>query len=488
LYCHPRESGDPAFPGGVRNPFLTLLLIRQERIPAGALEITPTFAERQNFMRIEKNNCWRKAVTDPVLFCREFLELEPHPGQAEWLTHSNKSQNLLVTGNRWGKSTAQAAKILHRAIFRPRDCRFENVSRYRLLNISITQDQANIIFHNCLSLIKGKSLIELLVDKVVFTPYPKLELGNGSEITARTSQNRGEYILGNDYDYINFDEVAFELHPDYVVNEVLTMRLADRKGMLDLVSTPRGRNWFYRKYLELSSNRTGAYVQSGRSTDNPFLSQEYLAAKIVSLSPPRVQQNIYGMFVDSGNEILKEEHIQQALAASTGFSGKIQHYRYIHGWDLARKKTHTVGVTLDVTSRPYQVVKLERFQNRDWPDVLETIRQRQREYGGDTVIDSTGLGDVVLGELKDIKAMGFIFSPKSKSELLTNLQAQFESGNVGMPLVEIATASGDYWCLTEELRELNWTENTTADAAMALWQAKLIVHSTVSPGFRLSEI
>ncbi len=443
-------------------------------------------------MRIEKNNCWRKAVTDPVLFCREFLELEPHPGQAEWLTHSTKSQNLLVTGNRWGKSTAQAAKILHRAIFRTRDCRFDNVSRYRLLNISITQDQANIIFHNCLSLIKGKSLIDLLVDKVVFTPYPKMEFGNGSEITARTSQNRGEYILGNDYDYINFDEVAFELHPDYVVNEILTMRLADRKGTLDLVSTPRGRNWFYRKYLELLSNRDSAYVQSGRSTENPWLSHEYLAAKIESLSPPRVQQNIYGMFVDSGNEILKEEHIQQALAASTGFSEKIQHHRYIHGWDVARKKTHTVGITLDVTSRPYQLVKIEKFQKRDWPVVYEAIRQRRREFGGETVIDSTGLGDVVLGELKDIKAVGFIFSAKSKAELLTNLQAQFESGNVGVPLVEIASDGGDYWCLTEELRELNWTENTAADAvmalALALWQARLIVHKAVTPGFRLGDI
>jgi hypothetical protein len=443
-------------------------------------------------LHIGKDNRWRRAVTDPVLFCREFLELEPHAGQAEWLTHSIKSQNLLVTGNRWGKSTVQAAKILHRAIFRTRDRRYDDVSRYRLLNISITQDQANIIFHNCLSLIKGKSLIELLVDKVVFTPYPKIELGNGSEVTARTSQNRGEYILGNDYDYINFDEVAFELHPDYVVNEVLTMRLADRKGTLDLVSTPRGRNWFYKKYLELSSDRDGAYVQSGKSTENPWLSQEYLAAKIESLSLPRVQQNIYGMFVDSGNEILKEEHIQQALATSTGFSEKIQHHRYIHGWDLARKKTHTVGITLDVTSRPYQLVKIERFQKRDWPVVYATIRQRHHEYGGETVIDSTGLGDVIWQELKDIKAIGFIFSPKSKAELLTNLQAQFESGNIGVPLVETATESGDYWSLTEELRELNWTENTTADAAMALalalWQARLIGHKAATPDFRLGDI
>ncbi len=443
-------------------------------------------------MRVGKHSRWRKAVTDPVLFCREFLELDPHPGQAAWLTNSTCGQNLLVTGNRWGKSTIQAAKIIHRAVYRHRDTRFDSAGRYRVLNVSITQDQANIIFTNCLNLIKGKSLVELLVDKVTYTPYPKIELGNGAEITARTSQNRGEHILGHDYDYINFDEVAFELHPDYVVNEVLTMRLADRKGMLDLVSTPRGRNWFHRKYLELQSQPDTGYVHSGRSTDNPFLSSEYLCAKIESLPQTRVQQNIYGMFVDSGNAVLGEEYIQQALSQSTGMSEKLPHHRYIHGWDLARKQTYTVGITLDVTTRPHQVVKLERFHRRDWPNVFETIRQRQREFGGDTIIDATGAGDVVLQELQDIKAIGFIFSPKSKPELLTNLQSQFESSNVAIPSIELTTANNDYWSFTEELRELSWEENTTADAcmalALALWQAKVVANRGISPGFRLSEI
>ena len=105
--------------------------------------------------RAEPRTLWRRSVTDPVLFCREFLEFEPHPGQVRWLMNSTKPQNLLVTGNRWGKSKIQAAKILHRALFRIRDRKFDDVKRYRILNISITQDQANIIFNNCLSLIRA---------------------------------------------------------------------------------------------------------------------------------------------------------------------------------------------------------------------------------------------------------------------------------------------------------------------------------------------
>lgn len=441
---------------------------------------------------LSKHNRWRLAVNDPVLFCREFLEFDPHAGQQRWLENSTKRTNLLVTGNRWGKSVIQAAKILHRSIFRVRQLQFDASNKYRAMNISITQDQANIIFNNIVNLIRGKSLIELLVDKVNHTPYPRLFLGNGTEITARSSQNRAEHILGNDYDYINFDEVAFELHPDYVVEEVLAMRLADRNGTLDLVSTPCGRNWFYRRFLEMKADPAKSYTQQGSTLENPHLSQEYIRERVESMSANRIEQNIEGMFIESGNQILKEQFIQQALSLSTRLSAKAVDHRYVTGWDLARKQTHTVGITLDITKLPYQVVKLERFQNRDWPFVYAAIRQRKREYGGDTIIDSTGLGDVVISELKDIAPLGFIFTAKSKAELLTSLQSEMEAGHIGIPYIETGVGGTDYWNFIDELRELNWGDNTKCDAVMALalavWTAKLAIAKTPSVGFRIGEV
>ncbi len=444
---------------------------------------------KSNFSR---DNRWRRAVTDPVLFCREFLEFEPHAGQQKWLLNSTKDQNLLVTGNRWGKSFIQAAKILHRSIFRIRHRRYDSVARYRVLNVSITQDQANIIFKNCLSLIRGKRLIELLVESVVHTPYPKLELGNGAEITARTTQNRAEHILGNDYDLISFDEAAFEVQPDYVVNQVLAMRLADRHGKLDLVSTPCGKNWFHRKYLEMAKSPHDSYVQCGKTPDNPFISREFLKAREGSMSAEHIAQNIGGEFVDSDREIIKERFIQQALAQSTGLAARLPEHRYVTGWDLARKQTFTVGITLDVTASPYQLVKLDRFHDRDWPFVMAAIRQRKREYGGDTIIDSTGLGDVVIAGLEDIRPLGFLFTNHSKSELLTNLQAEFAAGNVALPYIENDLTGPDYWNFIDELRDLGWNENNHCDAAMALalalWGAKLAKTQTPALGFRLGEV
>jgi hypothetical protein len=426
--------------------------------------------------RLERG-LWRKAVSDPVVFAREFLEIDPHPGQVRWLRNSTLPENALHTGNRWGKSLAQAIKILHRCLFRIRKSEYNHIAKYEAVNASITLDQAKIIFENVVRLIKGKPHLERVVKDVKFTPFPHVTFGNGSIFWARSTQRRGEYLLGRDYDFFNFDEVAFETHPEYVVSQVIMMRLADRAGMLDYTSTPKGKNWFYRKCCELKKNPDLGYVQNGDSRENPHISKEYLKRKLKTLSPSKIEQNIKGLFIDDANQVIREEYIRDAMEACTGLSEPIQGRRYCHGWDLARKRTFTVGVTLDISAKPYQVVVLERFQ-RDWKDVYAAIRGRQKDYGGEVIIDSTGLGDVVLSELSDIRPQGFNFGErggKAKSELIANLENMHAVGRVAYPHIEQVQEDGELWTLQDELRNFYWDKNSECDAVMALALALWLV-------------
>jgi len=420
---------------------------------------------------------WRKSICDPTLFAREFLEIEPHPGQVKWLLNSTKPENALHTGNRWGKSLVQAIKILHRCFFKIRNSEYNNTEKYEAVNASITLDQAKIIFENVIRLIKGKPQLEKLVQDVKFTPFPHIVFGNGAIFWARSTQRRGEYLLGRDYDFFNFDEVAFEPHPEYVVNQVIMMRLADRAGMLDFSSTPKGKNWFYQKCCELQKNPNLGYVQNGDSRENPHISKDYLARKLKSLSPSKIEQNIKGLFIDDANQVIKEEYIRNAMNLSTGLSEPIRGHRYCHGWDLARKRTFTVGITLDITQKPYQVVALERFQ-RDWKDVYAAIRRRHKEYGGEVIIDSTGLGDVVLSELSNIKPQGFNFGErggKAKSELIANLETMHALGRIAYPYIEQIQEDGELWTIQDELRNFYWDKNSECDALMALAMALWLV-------------
>jgi len=435
---------------------------------------------------------WQRALADPVYFATRFLEIEPHPGQQRWLRNSTRPENLLHSGNRWGKSLGQAIKFAHRLIFQIRNPRYDRAGRYVAVNVSITLDQARIIFNETLRLLQRLPWSDHLIADLIRTPFPMLRLSNGSVMWARSSQRRGEYLLGHDFDFVTFDEAAFEPQADYVVEEVLAMRVVDRAGRIDYISTPRGKNWFYRKALQLAADRSLGYVQRGDSRDNPYLPADHLARTMARLTPQRRAQNIEGRFVDLGNEVLREEDIQRALSCATGPSEPLPGHLYVHGWDLARKRTWTVGATLDVSVSPVQLVALERFQHRPWPAVYAAIRARHRRYGGRVLIDATGLGDVVLAELPDIAAEGFNFGERggrAKTELIANLEQAFATGSVAVYPYEMTDTGGTYWSLVGELRDFSWEDNTHCDAvfavALALWLARQPRETILHPPFRL---
>jgi hypothetical protein len=430
---------------------------------------------------------WRQAVKDPVYFARAFLGLEPHSGQVAWLEKSTGFENALVTGNRWGKSEIQAVKLLHRALFQIRPIERDRKDYYRCANVSITQDQAAIIFSKAVALISRSKPLQAMVKSVKQTPFPHIELKNGSEIWARSSYNRGEYLLGHDFDYINFDEAAYEPFGEWVVDGVIKLRLADRQGTLDFSSTPNGLNWFYKRCQSIAKEKRG-HLQHGATFENPHLSQKYLADLKSSLSASRSAQHLYGKFTSFEGRLFPEEIIHQCLIPDTGWhtchpilsgdkhvdSHRDNHF-FIHGWDLARKVTYTVGITIDATERPFRVVSLVRMQ-REWPVTIRAIKDTHARYGGITIIDSTGLGDVVLSELGDIGAIGFNFGGGNRDLLLANLERAIFAGEVQWPETEIPDDNGGAWSLTDELRAMDKSYEHVGDGvcalALALWQVR----------------
>jgi hypothetical protein len=430
----------------------------------------------------DKPRSWRRAITDPIYFANAFLNMKPHDGQAKWLLHSSGSENALVTGNRWGKSEIQAVKLLHRALFQIRPPDRDTKDYYRCANVSITQDQAGIIFGKAINMIGHSAPLQALVRSIKQTPFPHIEFKNGSEIWARSTHNRGEYLLGHDFDYINFDEAAYEPFGEWVVDGVIKLRLADRGGVLDFSSTPNGLNWFYKRCQSIIKENRG-YVQNGSTFDNPHLSAKYLDDLKVGLSPSRAAQHLYGKFTSFEGRLFPEDVIQRCIISSDlpgcptspEFGRLFPESLYIHGWDLARKVTYTVGITLDVSAHPYHVVSIIRMQ-REWPATIRAIKDIHRQFGGITIIDSTGLGDVVLSELSDIGAIGFNFGGGNRDLLLANLERAIFAGEVVWRDYEIPDDNGGNWSLTDELRSIDGSYVNVGDGAcalaLALWQVR----------------
>ncbi len=138
---------------------------------------------------------------------------------------------------------------------------------------------------------------------------------------------------------------------------------------------------------------------------------------------------------------------------------------YLTTWDLARKRDWTVGITLDVSESPAQLVAFERFHRVPWPEVARRIEARSEAYPGRTLVDSTGVGDPVMEFLK-CPVEGILFSPKSKTNMIQALVMALERGEIRGPS---NTGVERLW---QELYAYRWNdENLVQDCVMALAMA-----------------
>lgn len=399
---------------------------------------------------------------DPVRFCREVLGFDPHEGQERWLQGSMAAENALVTGNRWGKSFVAAAKRIHRCFYRHgwdlrRIAQMEAAHMpYRSINVAISAQQSRLVWDNAERMLRNPRA-SWMVKSVKQAPFPRIEFANGAIFEARTTGGDGKYLLGENYDDVNWDEAAYEPQFLKVRDNVIRMRLVDRAGKLDYTSTGNGRNDFGRYFL------TGfpgphkdplLYSQTGPTSDNPYVDHERIAQNAARMSDRMRRQNIMGEIVDGGGaffsgadldaatdtsleftlcEFDDEERESHAIVSQDGnawlelFAG----HRYVHGWDLADKADFTVGTTWDISTTPKTMVEFERFNRTGWSHVYDRIRLRHRKYGhGETWVDATGIGDVILDELKDINAKGVKFTASSKAEMLGNVQSMLSKREI----------------------------------------------------------
>ena len=392
-------------------------------------------------------------LADPVIFAEAFLGWKAHPHQAEWLRGSTKQLNWCRAGNRWGKTESIAIKHLWKCVFRKRVQPSDRP--YVTANTALSLDQARLALSKALRMIEANpEFKKAFFKRYVMTPFPRLEFRNGSIWWARSTIKQGKYLHGYDYDYVSNDEGSQDKDLGLVIDEVLQMRLLDRGGQLDCISTGKRGSEFNRRFAE-ARNSQAQFAYQGSSTDNPHIDQGALAELMKTMPKALAEERILGGERSSEARI-QADWIQRSVSAWQGLQQPVSGHTYISGWDLARKRDHTVGITLDISVLPYQLVAFERFQERSlslersyWDWVYDRIRQRWQLYGGQTIVDATGLGEVIGEALKDIGAEAIIFSASKVRELISNMELAF-----ALDRVSVGDLHQDHWRLGWELEQV----------------------------------
>ncbi len=380
----------------------------------------------------------------------------PHPTQREWFLDSHQIKTA-ACGRRWGKTEAAAVDAATLAIFCPGSAQ---------MIVSPTYDQSRLIFDTIERLLLGNRQTERLT-KIVRTPYPRAKI-RGSIITARTADEDGRNLRGHSADRVIVDEAAFVR--DSVIDEVLSPMLADRNGKLVLISTPSGKNHFYRAFMkgfspkepsvsgedpEITGQAALPMAQSGGSVSacgrhasfrfpswlNPHISKDYIECQRSSISERQFRVEYEAQFLDSQRSVFRWEDIE-ACAESIFKPPSTVGYKAA-GIDWARYSDYTAVVVLDLESFPYSVVALDRFHRLPWSEQIERVAELLEAHGVSSVLtDITSIGDPLLEQLKcrliergkiAPEVSGYTFTSLSKRALIDNLALRMVHRAVRFP-------------------------------------------------------
>lgn len=387
---------------------------------------------------------WRAFSRDSVLFLNALCPKKPHPGQVRWLQNSHHPINVLVPGNRWGKSTVIAMKHIHKCVFRVGQKPGDRVAGepYETISVAMSADQAEIVFKEAKRLLTSKTL-RPLVREFRSSPFPHIVFANGAVMHCRSAHDDGKYIDGHRYMYLSIDEAGWITNLRHLMTNVILMRLAGG-GEIDLIGTPKGYNDLYFYFERGQRGISGYYSQRGSIYDNPFLPEDDIKMRdsLLASADPKVRRQVLeGEFVDfTGLAFTRDQRdnaFDPTLSETTPFR---EGHRYVSAWDLGRTTDFTVGIVLDITTRPWHLVSYTRLNRVSWEEIYATIdRVAKRYHCSYSVIDATGpQGDVIEEELskRGIMVYGYKSSTKVlKVQLINNLQTALDEGRKAVDFV-----------------------------------------------------
>jgi len=375
---------------------------------------------------------------------------EAHPTQREWLLCEAQTK-VASCGRRWGKTEAAAVDAITFALLRPGSVQ---------IIVAPTYDQSRLLFGSVERLALTSKLTRPSA-KITRTPYPRLTLA-GSVIMARTADEDGRNLRGHSADRVIVDEAAYVR--DSVVTEVIAPMLADRNGRLVMISTPFGKNHFYRAFLRGVECRRSTVNGQTLSTDdqhasftfpswaNPHISREYIERQRAEISPRQFSVEYEAQFIDDSSSVFAWEDIQAAVQCATA-NGERGMNRFaaeegeviVAGIDWARYSDYTAVIALAVGESRSWVIGIDRFNRIGWDAQIARVADFLRRHRVVAALaDSTSIGDPLLEQLRsrlwesgtDVSVEGYGFTNASKRDLIEHLALKFAHRSISIPADE----------------------------------------------------
>jgi hypothetical protein len=343
---------------------------------------------------------------------------EPHAAQKEIHKARSSRFRAVCTGRRFGKTLCMAAEILDRA-----GC--EQGGDYGW--IAPTYNVAE----------RGIEAFRQIADgfvRVVGRMPTRIEF-EGAMGPVRIwflSADNPDNIRGYGFQGLVVDEAA--MIPKDVWQYVLRPTISQTLGWAVFVSTPKGRNWFYDFYTRGCDPEEKDYASLRfPSSASPFFpASEWEDAKR-TLPEDVFRQEYEAEFLEDSAGVFRGVDSCLIEPGSLVNGHLSLGPDVVIGCDVAKHTDFTVLIAMDAESG--RCFAMERFNQLDWPIQKERILAFVKRYRGRLILDTTGVGDPIFDELKQVLSdvEGFKFSASSKVALIQRLIVAVEQRKVCWP-------------------------------------------------------
>jgi phage FluMu gp28-like protein len=343
----------------------------------------------------------------------------PHKNQLPVHEACNDKETFFVTvnaGRQSGKTALSQQQTLYWAL---------NYTGVCIYWVSPTQSQTSKVYKQLLEMVIKAPIVESHKGSMGDT---EIVFKNGSIIKFRSAAQE-DSLRGETIEYLVIDEAAFI--KESVFQEILLPMLNVRGKKCLVISTPKGKNWFYYQYMRGGEGKYKSFKFT--SADNPYSSKEIIAIAKDNLPEVLFSQEYLGEFVDS-TAIFENLDELCILEPRTPLQG--EHY-YI-GIDVALKDDYTVTTVMNEKN---EVVFYDRVNHITAPelkgrliDIFKTWRPRK------IMIEENNQGLPIIQDLKQIHGVknivGFKTTASSKPQIINNLINAFASKKLRLPKAE----------------------------------------------------
>ena len=306
-----------------------------------------------------------------------------------------------MCGRRWGKSLISKQYTITEALA-------GKINAY----ITPTYSLAKVFFDEIAKIIPSEVATANKSDLV-------FKFATGGEIRFFTGE-RLDNLRGLKFHNVIIDEASYIPSLEDAWNNAIRPTLTDYQGRALFISTPRGKDFFYRLYLRNGDKDFESFKYT--TYDNPFINNDEIDSARASLPTAVFEQEYLANPMENAANPFGMDFIRANIAE---ISGGVP---ICYGIDLAKSYDYSVIIGLDSFGH---VCHYDRFQS-DWNSTKAKIRLL---HNVPKVIDATGVGDPIVEDLQkdDYMIEGFKFTSHSKQQLIEGLVLAIQQGLVKYP-------------------------------------------------------